>query len=224
MNEVTAEENTPTNDAPWRSPCSKGPKLGRPQDSAVVNAAPSPSGIVDSSGRPLSVKARTTPERKNSRCGPVRASGGALTALTESSDPTKVPGESTNPCTQSSFTTKNVFEVVQDFSDGIGESSRLQLDAADGLAQPITHNLQLLLVELVEHMRKCNFCNTCAACVIAGSVRHPTATLIMRRRILIYYYTPLPLNLPKNKQASDKHFSFGFWLLLCLIALGSAPL
>ena len=39
----------------------------------------------------------------------------------------------------------------------------------------------------------------------------------------IYYYTPLPLNLANKQatskqQATSKHFSFLFWLLLCPIA------
>ena len=64
--------------------------------------------------------------------------------------PTKVLGESTNPCTQSSFGTKNVFNVLQDLSEEIGGSPRPQLDAGDGLSEPITHDLHQSLVELVE--------------------------------------------------------------------------
>ena len=51
------------------------------------------------------------------------------------------PSESANPCTQSSFTTKNVFDVLQGSSESIGESPRPQLDAADGLLKAITHDL-----------------------------------------------------------------------------------
>ena len=43
--------------------------------------------------------------------------------------------------------------------------------------------------------------------------------------IYIYYYTPLPLNVANKQQATsnNKHFSFPFWPLLGLIALGSTP-
>ena len=46
---------------------------------------------------------------------------------------------------------------------------------------------------------------------------------------IIYYYTPLPLNLANKQQASkqasnNKQFSFPFWRLLSLIAPGSTIL
>ena len=47
---------------------------------------------------------------------------------------------------------------------------------------------------------------------------------------MIYYYTPLPVNLANNKQATCKqptnrqHFSFPFWPLLRSTALGSTLL
>ena len=41
-------------------------------------------------------------------------------AVGGSSCPTKVPNESANPCSQSSFATKNVFDVLQDASESIG--------------------------------------------------------------------------------------------------------
>ena len=47
VNEVAAEEDTPTTDAPFRSPCSQGPQPGRSGDGAAVHSAPSLSGIVD---------------------------------------------------------------------------------------------------------------------------------------------------------------------------------
>ena len=78
----------------------------------------------------------------------VRANAGEITALGGSTCPTRVPGEGTNPYTQSSFATKNVFDVLQDLSESIGGSPRLQLDAADGLSEPITHDLHQLLIEL----------------------------------------------------------------------------
>ena len=46
VNDVAAEEDTPTTDASWQSPCSQGPQPGRSEDGAAVNAAPSMSGIV----------------------------------------------------------------------------------------------------------------------------------------------------------------------------------
>ena len=73
-----------------------------------------------------------------------------MTALGGSTCPTKVPGESTSPSTQSSFRTKNVFNVLQALSESIGGSGKLQLDAADGVSEPITHDLRQSLVELLE--------------------------------------------------------------------------
>ena len=59
VNEVDAEENTPTSttDAPWRSPCSRGPQLGRSQDGVVGSATPSQSRVdkhkgIAAGGRP----------------------------------------------------------------------------------------------------------------------------------------------------------------------------
>ena len=58
--------------------------------------------------------------------------------------------EGTNPCTRPSFATKNVFDVLQDLSESIGGSPGPQLDAADGQPEPIVHDLQQSLVELLE--------------------------------------------------------------------------
>ena len=80
----------------------------------------------------------------------VRASAGALTAVGRSLHPTKVAGESTNPCTSSSLATKNVFDVLQDLFDEIIGSPRPQLDAADALSEPITHSLHQSLAEALE--------------------------------------------------------------------------
>ena len=66
----------------------------------------------------------------SSKDGRVMASARGLTALGTSLHPTKVRGEGTNPCTQSSFGTKNEFHRLQDVSKEIRESPRLQLDAA----------------------------------------------------------------------------------------------
>ena len=63
--------------------------------------------------------------------------------------PTKVAGESTNPCIQASFATKNVFDVLQNLSESIGGSALPQLEAAYGLSEPITHDLHQLLIELL---------------------------------------------------------------------------
>ena len=101
----------------------------------MVNVAPSMSGIIDSHACLPSRRPGTTPERKNSRNGGMRASAGGITALGGFLSPTKVPGKSTNPCTQSSFVAHNVFNVIQDLSESIGGSTRPQLDAADGLLE-----------------------------------------------------------------------------------------
>ena len=85
----------------------------------------------------------------NSRNGWVRANAGGITALGGPTCPTKVPDEGANPCTQSSFATKNVFDVLEDLSESIGGSPGLQLEAADGLLEPITHDLHQSLIELL---------------------------------------------------------------------------
>ena len=113
-------------------------------------AAPSKSGSVDSSALAAGGTPGSAPERKDSRSGRVRASAGGMTALGGSSYPTKVPGEGTNPCSRSSFATKNVFDVLQDLSESIGGSPEPQLEAAGGSAEPITHDLHHSLIELLE--------------------------------------------------------------------------
>ena len=50
--------------------------------------------------------------------------------------------EGTNPCTRPSFATKNVFDVLQDLSEGIGGSPGPQLDAADDLHQSLVELLE----------------------------------------------------------------------------------
>ena len=90
------------------------------------------------------------PEGENSRNGGLRANAGGMTALGAPMCPIKVPSEGTNPCTQSSFANKNVFDVLQDLSESIRGSPRPQLDAADGLLEPITHEMHQSLVELLE--------------------------------------------------------------------------
>ena len=91
-----------------------------------------------------------TPERRNSCNGQVRAGTGGLTALGGTRCPTKVPTECNNPCTQSSFATKNVFHVLQDHSEIIRGSPEPQLEAADRLFEPVTHDLHQSLIELLE--------------------------------------------------------------------------
>ena len=108
------------------------------------------SGIVNSPGRIPSGMPGASTEGKKSRNGWVRESAGGISALGGSTCPTKVPGESTNPCTPSSFATKNVFYILQDLSESIGGSPGPQLDAADGLFESITNNLHLSLIELLE--------------------------------------------------------------------------
>ena len=87
---------------------------------------------------------------KDSRNGWVRANAGGITALGEPTCPTEVPGEGTNPCTQSSFATKNVLHVLQDVPESIRGSARPQLEAADGLLESITQDLHQSLIELLE--------------------------------------------------------------------------
>ena len=146
VNEVAAEKDIPTGDAP----CSRGPQPGRSEDGAAVNAAPSTSGIVDSPGGIPSRMPGARREVKNSHNGSVRPNAGGRTALDGPTCLTKVPGEGTNPCTQSSFATKNGFDVLQDLSVSIGGSAGPQLGAADVPLEPITHNLQQSLIELLE--------------------------------------------------------------------------
>ena len=86
---------------------------------------------------------------ENSRNGWVRANTRGITALGGPTCPTKVPGEGTNHCTQSSFATKNGFHVLQDVSKSIRGSSGPPLDAAYGLSEPITHDLHQSLIELL---------------------------------------------------------------------------
>ena len=89
----------PDNRPPLPKPLQPGAQLGRSQDRAVVNAASSASGSVNFPGRSPRGRLGTTLERKNSRKGRVRASAWWITALGRPSCLTKVPGESTNPCT-----------------------------------------------------------------------------------------------------------------------------
>ena len=91
VNEVAAEEYSPTSDAPWLSSCSQGPQLGRSQGDAEINAAPSTSGIVHSPGYTPSGMPGTRPERKNSCNGWVRANAGGITTLAGPTRLTKVP-------------------------------------------------------------------------------------------------------------------------------------
>ena len=135
VNEVDAEESTPTTTttkAPWRSPCSQGPKLGRSQDGVVGSATPSQSGEDKHKGPAAGGGPAPAPKVKDSHGGRVRAS------------------EGTNHCTRPSFATKNVFDVLQDLSESIGGSPGPQLDAADGQPEPIVHDLHQSLVELLE--------------------------------------------------------------------------
>ena len=150
VNEAAAEEDTPTTDAPPRRPRSQGPQPWRSEGGAAVNAAPSTSGIVDSPGRPPSGMPGARPEGKNSRNGWLRANAGGITAAGRPRCATKVKSEGTNPSTQSSFATKNVFDVLQHLCESIGGSPGPQLDAADGLLDTITHDLHQSLIEVLE--------------------------------------------------------------------------
>ena len=147
---VAAEEDTPTTDPPSWSPCSQGPQPGQSEDGAAVNSAPSLSGILDFPGGVPSRMPGARAGLNNSRNGWMRANAGRITALGGPTCPTKVTGEGTNSCTQSSFATKNVFDVLQDLSESIGGSPGPQLDAADGLSEPNTHDLHQSLIELLE--------------------------------------------------------------------------
>ena len=74
----------------------------------MLNDVPSTSGVIDFPGTLPSGRLEMTSERKKSRNCWVSGSAGGLTALGGSSCRTKVPGESANPCKESSFATKNV--------------------------------------------------------------------------------------------------------------------
>ena len=148
VNQVTANENTPTNYAPERRPCSQGPQVGRSPDRTAVHAPPSTSGFVDSPGGPSSAMPGKKPERKNSCSGWVRTSAGGLLALGRSLHLTSVLAESTKPRTQSSFATMNVFNLHQILSEESGGPPRQQLDTADGLSEPITQHMHQSLIEL----------------------------------------------------------------------------
>ena len=84
------------------------------------------------------------------RNGWVMANAGGITALGGPRCSTRVSGEGTNPCTQSSFATKNVFDVLQYLFESIGGLPGRQLQAAAGLLEPMTHGLHQLLIELLE--------------------------------------------------------------------------
>ena len=96
------------------------------------SATPSQSGNSEHKGIAAGGRPGPAPKMKDIHGGGVRAS------------------EGTNPCTRSSFATKNVFDVLQDLSQSIGGSPGPQLDAADGQLEPIVHDLHQSLVELLE--------------------------------------------------------------------------
>ena len=134
VNKVDAEGSTPTTttDAPQRSACSEGPQLGPSQDGVMGSATPSQSGDGEHKGTAAGGRPGPAPKAKDSRGGGPRAR------------------EGTKPCTRPSFATKNVFDVLHDLSESIGRSPRPQLDAADGQPEPIVHDQQQSLVELLE--------------------------------------------------------------------------
>ena len=82
--------------------------------------------------------------------------------------PTKVPGESTNPCSQSSFTTKNVCDILQGLSETIGRSPGPQLEHADGLSEPPIHDLHQSLIELLGGPRS-SASTPCSGLAASGS-------------------------------------------------------
>ena len=114
------------------------------------SATPSHSGDAEHNGLAAGRRPGPGPKTKDSRNGRVGTGAGGISTLGGSSYPTKVPGEGTNPCTRSSFATKNVFDVLQDLSESIRGSPGPQLDAADGQPEPIVHDLHQSLIELLE--------------------------------------------------------------------------
>ena len=58
----------------------------------------------------------------------------------------------TAPTLAASHPTKNVFDLLQDHLQSMGGSPGRQLDAADGLLEPITHHLYQSLIELLERL------------------------------------------------------------------------
>ena len=154
VNEADAEESTPTptSDAPWQSPYSQGPQLGRSQNGVVGSATPSHSEDTEHNGVAAGGRPGPAPKTKDGCSGRVGASGGGITALGGSSCLTKVPGEGTNPCIRPSLATNNVFDVLQDLSESIAGSPGPQLDAADGQPEPIVHDLHQSLTELLKRL------------------------------------------------------------------------
>ena len=114
------------------------------------SAKPTLSGDTEHHGIAAGGRPGLAPKMKDGRSGRLGANAAGITALGGSPCPTKVPGEGTNPCTRPSFTTKNVFDVLQDLSESIGGSPGPQLNAADEQPEPIVHDLHQLLVELRE--------------------------------------------------------------------------
>ena len=149
VNKVAGEEDTPTTDAPWWSPRSQGPQPGLSEDGAAVNAAPSTSGIIDSPGGIPSRMPGAGTEVKKSRNSWVWGNAGGISAPGGPMFSPKVPGEGTNSCTQSSFAAKNVFHVLHHLSETVKGSPGPPLEAADGLLEPITHDLHKSLIELL---------------------------------------------------------------------------
>ena len=89
-------------------------------------------GVSEHKGTAAGGRPGPAPKAKDSRGDGVRAS------------------EGTNHRTRPSFATKNVFDVLQDLSESIGRSPGPQLDAEDGLPEPIVHNMHQSLIELLE--------------------------------------------------------------------------
>ena len=143
-NGVVADEDNQNTDAPYRSLCSQGPRLGRSQDCAMANAAPSTSGIGDSPGRLPSRRPGTTRGRKNSGNCWVGASAAGTNALGGPTCLTKVFAEGTNPCTQSSVVTKNVFNLLHNLSESIGASCNYTVVFVSIFPRFVTENYILL--------------------------------------------------------------------------------
>ena len=116
------------------------------------SATQSHSGDAEHNGLAAGGRPGPAPKTKDGRSGKVGASAGGITALGGSSCPTKVPGESMNPCTRPSFATKNVFNVLQDVFESLGGSAGPQLDAADGQPEPIVDDLHQSLIEILERL------------------------------------------------------------------------
>ena len=109
------------------------------------SATPSHTGDTEHNGIAAGGRPGPAPKTKDCRSGRVGASFGGMSALGGSLDPTKVPGEGTNPCTRPSFATKNVLMCSKIFprasEDHPDRSWMLQMGSLSPLSTICTSRL-----------------------------------------------------------------------------------